>query len=54
MTKKKKNYMGLWTAVGVGLGAAFSADMTNNAVGWALGIGLGVAFGALQTWRANR
>ncbi len=50
----KKNYMGLWTAAGVGLGAAFSVVMANNAAAWALGIGLGVAVGALQTWRATR
>lgn len=54
MSREKKNYMGLWTAVGVGLGAMLSATMDNNAVAWALGIGLGVAFGALMTWRASR
>lgn len=54
MSKEKKNYMGLWTAVGVGLGAVLSATMENNAVAWALGIGLGIAIGTFQTWRANQ
>lgn len=54
MTKQQKNYMGLWTAVGVGLGAVLSVVMANNAVAWALGIGLGVAFGALMTRRAGQ
>lgn len=51
MKNKTINQLGLWTAIGIGLGAALSSAFEIGAVGWAIGIGLGIAIGVATSRR---
>jgi len=44
--QKQGSGIGLWIAVGAGVGSVFGVAMGNLAIGVAMGIGLGTAIGA--------
>ena len=45
----KYSYVGIWIAVGVGMGAALGAAMHNMGVWVAVGAGIGVALGVAMS-----
>ena len=45
-TRRRNSMLGVWTAIGIGIGAALGVALDNLGVGVLLGLALGIAIGA--------
>jgi len=50
---KKKNVLGMWIAIGAGIGTAIGVATKNFAIGIVIGIALCIAIGTIATKKNN-
>ncbi len=53
-TNKKFGQLGMWIAIGIGMGAALTAGMDGSPAGWVLGMAYCLVIYWVQSRRADR